>query len=192
MIDNAQRGRHVPTSAFVVGVAGRLAAEKGISVLLESMKEVLAKVPRAWLVIAGDGPERAALECRAHDLRIDHRVDFLGMRADLPRIMAALDVFVLPSLYEGFGLVVLEAMAVGVPVIATCVGGVPEVVEDGVTGVLVPPGDPSKLAEAILRLERDGELAKMLVEHASTRLRSEFDMARMLDAIERLYFSLLS
>lgn len=189
---NCERKLRLPASSFVIGVAGRLTAEKGVSVLLTAMKEVLVRVPGARLVIAGDGPERAALEQQARDLGIADAVDFLGMRTDLPRVLATLDVFVLPSLYEGFGLVLLEAMAVGTPVIATRVGGVPEVVEDGVTGLLVPPADPGKLAKAILRLERDAELAETLVKGASLRLQSNFDLPRLVDTFEQLYFSLSS
>ncbi len=184
-------GFQLSTSDFIVGVAGRLAAEKGVSVLLEAMKDVLARVPKARLVVAGDGPERPALERQARDLGIDNRVAFLGMRADLPRVLAALDVFVLPSLYEGFGLVVLEAMAVGVPVIATRVGGVPEVIEDGVTGLLVPAGDAKKLAEAVFRLEDNPRQAEALADRGSARLQTDFSLPAMIDAVEGLYFAVL-
>ncbi len=121
------------------------------------------------LAIAGDGPDRGALERRARELGLDGRVSFLGTvsREQVLRLFRAADASVLPSAWENFPHTVVEALAVGCPVIATAVGGVPEVVRDGENGLLVPPGDAAALAEAIARFFSDGELRGRLYESAA-------------------------
>ena len=140
--------------------AGRLGRQKALGVLLHA----LADVPDVTLAVAGDGPERASLERTAHDLGLDGRVSFLGAvpRDRVLRLFRAADASVLPSAWENFPHTVVEALAVGCPVIATAVGGVPEVVRDGENGLLVPPGDPAALAEAIERFFADADLRTRL------------------------------
>ena len=125
----------------IVGVVARLEPEKGHPTLLEAWPLVLRAVPDAYLLIVGEGSRRDALEAQARELRIAHRVVFTGRRDDVPAVTAALDVAVLPSYREAQGLVILEAMALSRPVVASNVGGIPEMIEDGVTGLLVPPHD---------------------------------------------------
>ena len=149
----------------VLVFAGRLGPQKDLGVLLEA----LANVPDASLVVAGDGPERAALERRAQELGLDGRVSFLGAvpRERVLRLFAAADASVLSSAWENFPHTVVEALAVGCPVISTSVGGVPEVVRDGENGLLVPPSDPAALGAAIARFLGDRALRERLAANAT-------------------------
>jgi glycosyltransferase involved in cell wall biosynthesis len=144
--------------------AGRLGPQKALGILLEG----LVDVPDVALIVAGDGPERARLEARTRELGLDGRVSFLGaVRRDrVLRLFRAADASVLPSAWENFPHTVVEALAVGCPVIATAVGGVPEVVRDGENGLLVVPGDPAALGAAITRFFADGDLRGALAAAA--------------------------
>ncbi|HET8968586.1 MAG TPA: glycosyltransferase family 4 protein [Gaiellaceae bacterium] len=144
--------------------AGRLGPQKALGVALHA----LVDVPDVALAVAGDGPERSLLERRVGELGLDERVSFLGSvpRAQVLRLFRAADASVLPSAWENFPHTVVEALAVGCPVIATAVGGVPEVVRDGENGLLVPPGDPAALAVAIDRFFSDRELRARLADAA--------------------------
>jgi glycosyltransferase involved in cell wall biosynthesis len=176
-----------PAAPLVLTVA-RLDAQKGIPVLLDAV----ASVPDAAFVVAGDGPDRAALEARAVSLGLADRVRFLGHRRDVASLLAAADVLVLPSLYEGLPLSVLEAMIAGVPVIATAVGGTDEVVRDGETGTLVPPGDASALAAAIRRVLGDRERSSRLADAARALVAREHSVEAMVASVSRLYETLLA
>ncbi len=146
----------------IVGVVARLEPEKGHPTLLEAWPMVLRAVPDAYLLIVGEGSRRDALEAQARELQIAHRVVFTGRRDDVPAVTAALDVAVLPSYREAQGLSVLEAMALSRPVVASNVGGIPEMIDDGVSGLLVPPHDAEALADAIIRLLQDHPYADTL------------------------------
>ena len=150
-----------PTLAF----AGRLGVQKALGVALEA----LVTVPGVTLVVAGDGPEREPLRRRARELGLGGRARFLGTvsRETVLRLFRAADASLLSSSWENFPHTVVEALAVGTPVIATAVGGVPEVVRDGENGLLVPPGDPVALAAAIRRFFDDGNLRRRLAEAAA-------------------------
>jgi glycosyltransferase involved in cell wall biosynthesis len=143
----------VPPEAPLLGIVGRLAPEKGHSVLLEALGRLARRWrrdrPRPHLLVVGHGPRRASLEAAAHAHGLEHRVHFLGQRADLPDLYAALDLLVHPSLREGLPLVVLEAAALGVPVVASSVGAIPEALDHGAAGILLPPGDVDALAAAL-------------------------------------------
>ena len=170
----------------VILTGARLDAQKGHPVLLEAA----AQVPEAVFALAGAGPERAALERRAAELGVADRVLFLGHRDDVPELLAACDVFALPSLYEGSSLALLEAMAAGRPVVGSAVPGTDELIADGRTGVLVAPGDPSALANALQRLLSDPELRAALGARARERAR-EFSPDAMAAQVTRVYDELL-
>jgi glycosyltransferase involved in cell wall biosynthesis len=148
----------------IVAFAGRLAAPKALDVALDA----IAHCDGVTFVLAGDGPERARLEARARKLELGPRARFLGgtSRGDVLRLFRAADLALLSSAWENFPHTVVEALAVGCPVIATAVGGVPEIVRDGENGLLVPPNDADALAEAINRFFADGELRRRLTEAA--------------------------
>jgi N-acetyl-alpha-D-glucosaminyl L-malate synthase BshA len=161
---------------------GSLVPQKGVDVLIEAFKEV--KTEDATLVIVGDGPERKRLEAMAPD-----NIQFLGRRKGIKNVLEKSDLLVLPSKEEGFGLVLLEAMAAGVPVVATNVGGIGEIVEDGQSGILVEKDNPEQLAEAIDRVLQVGELAKTLVENGLEKAKG-FTWKKMGGEIDGLYAKL--
>jgi glycosyltransferase involved in cell wall biosynthesis len=171
----------------LVGVVARLEPEKGHPTLLEAWPRVLRAVPDAYLLIVGEGSRREALEAQARELRIAHRVVFTGRRDDVPAVTAALDVAVLPSYREAQGLSVLEAMALSRPVVASNVGGIPEMIEDGVTGLLVPPHDAETLAGAITRLLRDHPYADTLARAGHDLVHDRFCIELMVEAIQTIY-----
>jgi glycosyltransferase involved in cell wall biosynthesis len=154
----------IPASAPVLGVVARLEAEKGHRFLVDAMPAILEAAPDAWLLLVGDGSEADALRAQAASLgrHVASRICFVGRREDVSAITADLDVAVLPSLREAQGISILEAMARRVPVVATAVGGIPEVIASGVDGMLVPPGDPGALAAAIGRLLADPEMRRRI------------------------------
>ncbi len=189
----------------LVGVVARLEPEKGHATLLEAWPQVLERVPAARLLVIGEGSRRDELEAQARQLgllgtecqgdrcvgtrgaRPGAKVVFTGRRDDVPSVTAALDVAVLPSYREALGLAVLEAMALGRPVVATHVGGIPEMVEDGRTGLLVAPHDAPGLAAAIVRLLRNHPLADTLARAGRDLVRERFCLERMVRAVEGIY-----
>jgi glycosyltransferase involved in cell wall biosynthesis len=146
-----------------------------------------ARLPQIRLVIAGDGDERRALEARVTELGLEGRVDFLGWRSDLAALYQSMDVFVLTSINEGTPVSLIEAMAAGVPVVASSVGGVPDVVEDGVTGVLVPPRRPEAVAAAIVSTVTQPERASVMAARARRSVSDRFDSARLVQETEAMY-----
>lgn len=177
----------LPPDAKLVGVVARLEPEKGHPTLLAAWPEVVRRCPQAYLLVVGEGSQRDALEARASELGIADHVVFTGRRDDVPAVTAALDVAVLPSYREAQGLVILEAMALGRPVVASNVGGIPEVIDDGVSGLLVPPGDPAALAAAIVRLLTDHPYADLLARRGHDLVHERFCVELMVQAIEKIY-----
>ncbi|MCK4413482.1 MAG: glycosyltransferase [Candidatus Eisenbacteria sp.] len=173
--------------ALVVGIVSRLTEQKGVADGIDAFAAVASSNPQASLLIAGDGPARRSLERHAEALGPRARVRFLGWRTDSRAVIAALDLLIAPSLREGFGLGVLEAMARGVPVLATRVGGIPEIVIDGETGLLVPPADPRALAGGLGRLLADPALRTQLGAAGLDRARGYFSLERMADQTLAVY-----
>ena len=171
----------------IVGVVARLEPEKGHPTLLEAWPLVLRAAPDAYLLVVGEGSQRDALERQARALRIAHRVVFTGRRDDVPAVTAALDVAVLPSYREAQGLTILEALALSRPVVASNVGGIPEVIDDGVTGLLVPPHDAPALAAAIVRFLSDHPYADTIARAGHDMVHDRFCIELMVKAIERIY-----
>ncbi len=181
-----------PAGAFLVGAAGRLAEQKGHRHLIEAIPALVPEIPNLQVVIVGEGPMRPALERRARELGVDRHVRLPGFHPDVQSLLCGLDVFVMPSLWEGFGLVLLEAMAAGRPIVAAKVSAIPEVIEDGETGLLVPPADASALGGAILRLWHDPSLREKLGNAGRERLRERFSLDQMVDETERVYAEVLA
>lgn len=188
------RAHVLPVDAHdkVVGTITRLVWKRGHEELLKAAALITRAEPAAKLLVVGDGPLRGSLEAQARSLGLNGGVRFLGAVPQAARLLPHFDVFVLSSVWEGMSNGLLEAMAAGRPVVATRVGGNPEVVVDGESGLLVPPKDPQALADAVLRLLRDRELARRLGEAARRRIESEFTLERMVQRLETLYDDLLA
>jgi glycosyltransferase involved in cell wall biosynthesis len=171
----------------LVGLVGRLSIEKGVDIFLAAAARVLAELPETKFVVAGDGPDRAKLDAMIDELGIGASVRMLGRRDDMPAVYASLDLMVSSSRREGLPMAILEAMASRVPLIATAVGGVPTVVLDGRTGVLVPEVDAALLANGIVALLRDGALRERLGAAARQLVEDEFSAQRMTADYLRVY-----
>jgi len=173
--------------ASVLTFVGRFAPPKDPLTLLEAVK----KLPEGVLLLVGDGELRPLVERSIRELGLVDRVRLLGQRSDVPRILATSDIFVLSSRWEGLPYTIIEAMMAGLPVMATRVGGVPELVEDGVTGFLIPPKDPDALAKALQKLLNDPELRKRMGQASREKALKEFTLDRMLRETEKVYQEVL-
>jgi len=193
----------LPPDAPLVAVVSRLSPLKGIEYFLEAAVLVAGRFPRVRFLVVGDGcvkksdsvvengEYRGTLQRRAERLGLGRCVVFTGFRLDVPEILAQVSVSVLPSLSEALSNALLESMAAGVPVVATTVGGNPEVVEDGITGLMVPPRDPAMLARAICHLLERPEEAARFGQTGRQRVNEHFSLDRMVQRTERLYLNLL-
>jgi len=178
----------VPPGEVRVGAVGRLSPEKGLEVLVEA----LGAVPRCRLVLVGEGPERPKLEELVQTLGLGERVDFAGW-VDPPWTATwAFDVLAMPSFMEGFPLVIVEAMLAGIPVVASAVGGIPEIVVEGETGLLVPPNDAAALAHALRRIADDAELRGEMAARCRALALEHFTARTMAANFEALYRDLLT
>jgi glycosyltransferase involved in cell wall biosynthesis/protein-tyrosine-phosphatase len=172
--DEVRRELGIPAQALVIGTAGRLSPVKGHAALLRAARLIQEHQSDAIFLIVGGGPLADELRRQAARLGIAGACVFPGAREDVHDLIAAMDLFVLPSLSEGIPMAVLEAMALGIPVVASAVGGVPEVIQDRVNGMLVPPGDERRLADACVELARDPASAQMLVARARRTVEERF------------------
>lgn len=180
-------GHDIPVDALLYGIVARLVPVKDHATLVDAFARVHAARPTARLVIAGDGPCRADLERQVEVSGLARAVVFLGEVRQSQDVLRALDVYVLSSTSEGMNLTLLEAMGTGLPIVATAVGGNPEVVLDGRTGLLVPPSNPEALADAMLRLAEDGRQRAEFGAAARRRAEDAYSQAATLRAYERLY-----
>lgn len=179
-------------SHVVVGSLACLKAQKAPLDFVEAAFQAHAKNPDLRFFIAGDGPLRASVEKRIAERSMEGIVQLLGWRHDVADLLHAMDVFLLTSLFEGLPRAVLQAMSAGVPVVATAVDGTPEVVRDGETGILVPPGRPEVAAERLLCLAADPESMRRLARNARAGLSGEFHIDGMVRDLDRLYLELLA
>jgi glycosyltransferase involved in cell wall biosynthesis len=176
----------------VVGFVGRLADQKGVEYLIQAAPQVLAKHPNVTFVIVGDGPERVRLEQLSIDLHVSQSVDFAGYQPEPSQLIQSMAVVVIPSIYDPFPLVTLEVMALGRPIVGSAVGGIPEAVEDGCTGLLVPPRDPTAIAKALIRLFDQPQLKLEMGAAGRARAKQEFSPGVITGQYADLYRRLLS
>lgn len=174
----------------VIGTVARLHRQKGILYLLQAAKEIHGRHPEATIVVVGGGPLEESLRRQAAKLELGRNFLMLGERTDAREILSLFDIFVLPSLWEGLPLVLIEAAALGKPMIATDIDGVREVIRNGENGILVPPRDPAKLAESVIRLIEDPSLASKLGVNAEKEIPHLFPLSRMVEKTQQLYLEL--
>lgn len=185
-VKEIKRVHGIPEDALIVGSAGRLVPVKGYEDFLQAAALVKKAEPRAFFVIMGEGPLRKDLSDLARKLNLSGSLLLPGWRDELPDWLRAMDVFLLTSLNEGMGRVLVEAMACGLPIVATEVGGVPSVVDDGINGFLVPPRAPEIMAQSVLKLLADPGLRNSLGENGKKKA-GEFSLESMVDKIDKLY-----
>lgn len=181
----------LPADALLIGTVAILRVKKGHNEILDAAPEVLRRFPKAHFVFAGDGPQTANLKARIAAEGLDERVHLLGLRRDVTNVLASLDVFVLPTHQEALGTAFIEAGAMGLPAVATRVDGVPEVIQDGQTGLLVPPLDGKALIEPICRLLADPIFRQSMGVNANEFVHRKFAREVMAEGMERLYGRLL-
>lgn len=181
----------IEASSPIVGTVGRLTSEKGHRYLIEAMKYIVNDHPRAKLLLVGGGPLMDTLIRITDELGLRKSVRFLGQLENIEELLTLIDVYVQPSLYESQGLSIMEAMGMRRPVVATEVGGVTDLVQEGRTGLLVPPGNPQRIAEAVDRLVSDRDWAIGLAGSAYDRVCSNFSVDRMIQEYDLLYQRLI-
>jgi glycosyltransferase involved in cell wall biosynthesis len=188
----------LPEAVTVVGTVGRLHPDKNQALLLHAAALLRDEIRGIRVAVIGDGPERPRLEALSHDLRIDEHVKFLGERSDVEKLLPGLDVFALTSVTEGTPVTLLEAMAAGIPIVSTAVGGIPEILADGVDALLLPapieradPSLSSPFARLLAAPLRDPELARRLAASARGRVEREFSLESSFGRYEDLYRALL-
>lgn len=182
----------IKPEAMVVGSIGSLTQEKGHGDLITAVAAISKKFPEMILLLVGDGKEREKLEKMVHRLGMTDKTIFAGTRKDIPAILSILDLFVLPSLMEGLPMALLEAQAAQVPVVATSVGAIPRVIEDNVTGVLVPPRNAEAISQAMIRLLSEKESSREMARRGLERVRRCFSAEKMASKYLSLYRGLLS
>jgi glycosyltransferase involved in cell wall biosynthesis len=175
-----------------IGTIGSLTEEKGHIYLLEAARQFIDKYPECRFLIVGDGGQRQFLEEKTSRLGLSGRVIFTGSRKEVPEILSMLDAFVLPSIKEGLPMALLEAMASRVPVIATKVGAIPNVIEDGISGMLIPPRDPKAIVDAVNSLLSNGHSAQEMAQKGFERVRDNFSSKIMSEKYMAVYKELLS
>jgi len=188
---DARREFGIPDRSPVVGCVAHFADHKGHRYLIEAAVRVAAAVPDVRFLLVGDGELRPEIELQIKELKLERHVLLTGFRQDIPRLLAAMDIVVLSSHLEGLGTSLLDAMAMARPVVATRVGGIPEMVEDGVNGLLVPPRDPSALADALIALIDRPDERKRMGQAGRTRMLEKFSAEAMVAATEAVYRKIL-
>ncbi|QDV51236.1 glycosyltransferase [Gimesia fumaroli] len=181
-----------PADDFTAITVSRLSPEKDLITMLEAVKLVIDTLPEFRLMIVGDGPERTKLEKKSAELHLEPHVQFLGERNDIPNLLSQAGFYVSSSLTEGISLTLLEAMSVGLPIVATAVGGNPEIVEQPDTGTLVPAADPAQLADAILVMCQQKADWQQMGQRARQRVEQHFNIRTMIKDYEALYLNVLT
>jgi glycosyltransferase involved in cell wall biosynthesis len=182
---------NIPDKKLMIGTVAHLTDHKGHTYLLDAIPKVLKEFPHSFFLFVGDGELKNYLRTKSRILGIRDKVFLTGFREDIPEILSILDMFVLPSHLEGLCTSLMDAMYMQVPVVATTAGGIPEVVENGKTGLLVPPKDPNALAGAIIKLLKDEDKRKTFAAEGRKRVLQKFTASEMVEKVEKVYLDLL-
>lgn len=188
----ARRSLGIAEDAQVLITVAVLREMKGIQYMIRALPTLLQTVPNATYLVVGDGDHRAALEAEAAAQGVEGHVIFAGMRADVPELLSAADVFVLPTLTEALPTVLAEAMAARLPLVASAVGGVPEMIEDRQNGLLLPPADPDALAKACAAVLSDPSFARRIAEAGHAVVEEKFNIQRQVQRLEAVYNEVLA
>jgi glycosyltransferase involved in cell wall biosynthesis len=187
-----RRSLNIARDEFLIGYCGRLSEEKGLSFLVKAQSELARAGIQTKLILIGDGPKRKELEKMAQDLGTDNLVIFIGFRQEVADLLQSLDAFVLPSLTEGTPMALLEAMAAGIPVIASAVGEIPSIIENNVNGILVGPAKSNEIAHALGRLIGDNSLRLQFSQEALDTVKNRFNLKPWIEALEKNYLEVLN
>jgi glycosyltransferase involved in cell wall biosynthesis len=172
----------------IIGSIGRLVPQKGYNFFIEALPAILNKFPDAQFMIVGDGPLKDELTDQAKYLGLQSNLTFTGFRKDIPHLLKAMDIFTLMSLWEGFGIVLIEAMACSLPVVATNVGPIPEVVIHNETGLLIEPEKPKEISKALIRMLENPQLIRQFGANGRKRVEAHFTAEKMIENLEKIYF----
>lgn len=181
----------IPQNYFVVGTAARFSVVKGLEYLLKAIPHVLEKKQQVSFVLVGYGRQESKLRQISNELNIEEKVIFYKPQKEISQYLCVMDIFVMPSIQEGLGLSILEAQAQKIPVIASCVGGIPDIIQNYQTGILVNPKDALAISSAILKLMQDKELYNLLKNNAYQRLIDKFSLPKMVEETDKAYKDLL-
>ena len=181
----------VPSGKKIVGFMGRLAPIKGAGYLIEALPRIFERIPESHCLLVGDGEEKASLQRRVEELGLGTRVTFAGHQSEVSEFLSAFDVLVVPSLNEGMGRVIVEGGLLGKAVVGTRIGGIPSLIEEGETGLLVEPRDSGEIAQAVIRLLEDPEFARRIGRRLQAKVLDGFTEEQMVDKIHSLYQEVL-
>jgi len=188
--ENMRQNLSVPPDAFVIGGVGRLVPVKGFEILIEAVALLKTKIENIHLIIVGDGPLKNDLQECCKRTGLENEVTFTGFRDDVADVVKALDIFVVSSHHEGIPMAVLEAMAQNKAVVSTKVGGMNEIIEDSVSGILIPPNDPRSISDAIIELHSSPQNLNKLEKEAAKRINQKFSLTHLTSKMSDLYSSL--
>ena len=183
---------NISEDELVLGYIGRLSIEKGCNYLIKAVRLLKKLGVPVKVLIIGDGPQKKELEDLVYELDIENLVIFVGFQPDVDRWLPTFDIFVLPSMTEGTPMSLLEAMASGIPAVASAVGGIPQVVDSGENGVLVSPGDPEEIRDAVYKLYKNENLRKSISTAALDTIRSRYNIKDWIGKIEAEYYNLIN
>ena len=178
----------IPQQIPLIGFVGRLNVQKGIVYILEAFEKVFENIPAAQLLMAGTGDLRNEIETIAKEKGFSRNIHLIGFRDDIPNVMRTIDLLILPSVWEGFGIVLIEAMAAEKPCVITNISSMPEIVIDGQTGIVVPSKDANKLADAIINLIHNPSLAKKMGGEGKKLVQNKFTLQKMISRYEQLFY----
>ncbi len=178
----------IPQQFPLIGFVGRLNVQKGIVYILEAFEQVFEKIPSAQLLMVGTGDLKEEIETTAKEKGFSRNIHLIGFRDDIPNVMRTIDLLILPSVWEGFGIVLIEAMAAEKPCVTTNISSMPEIVIDGQTGIVVPSKDANKLADAIINLILNPSLAKKMGGEGKKVVQAKFTLQKMISRYEQLFY----